>query len=184
MRPNMTMPTRLRKFTLVAHITSSVGWIGAVTAFLSLAVVGVANHGAETARATFPAMDIIARFVIVPFALASSISGIIQSLGTEWGLFRHYWVLTKLAFTALATVVLLQKMPLIAYAAGRAVLEAMPAASLPFAGKQLLVHAAGGIMVLLVVTSLSVLKPWGLTPYGRKRQERRNELPRPMRRQE
>ena len=39
---------------------------------------------------------------------------------------------------------------------------------------QLVVHAAGGLLVLLAATMLSVYKPWGMTPYGRrKRQERR-----------
>jgi hypothetical protein len=38
---------------------------------------------------------------------------------------------------------------------------------------QLVVHAAGGIMVLLVIVALSVFKPWGRTPYGRRKQRER-----------
>jgi hypothetical protein len=36
---------------------------------------------------------------------------------------------------------------------------------------QLAVHAAGGLLVLLVPAVLSVYKPPGLTPYGRRKQE-------------
>lgn len=34
------MSPTLRKFTLTAHVTSSVGWLGAVACFLVLAAVG------------------------------------------------------------------------------------------------------------------------------------------------
>jgi len=36
---------------------------------------------------------------------------------------------------------------------------------------QLMIHAAGGILVLLVITTLSVFKPWGRTRYGRRRMQ-------------
>jgi hypothetical protein len=41
---------------------------------------------------------------------------------------------------------------------------------------QLLVHAAGGLLVLLAATTLSVYKPWGMTPYGRRKQHERHKL--------
>jgi hypothetical protein len=44
-------------------------------------------------------MSIIGWWVIVPACLISTLSGLVQSLGTSWGLVRHYWVLIKLAMT-------------------------------------------------------------------------------------
>ena len=44
---------------------------------------------------------------LVPLAHASLLTGVAISLGTPWGLFKHYWVLTKLAITLVATLVLL-----------------------------------------------------------------------------
>ena len=173
------MTPGLRKLVLTAHITFSVGWIGAVAAFLVLAIAGVSSQNPQMMRAAYPAMELTARFVIVPLAFASLLSGLIQSLGTPWGLFRHYWVLVKLLLTIFATVVLLKKIPLIGYAARRAAETPMPSAALRAAGIPLVVHAAGGILVLLVVTILSVYKPWGLTRYGgRKQQEQRYQSPR------
>lgn len=173
------MTPGLRKLVLTAHITFSVGWIGAVAAFLVLAIAGVSSQNPQMMRAAYPAMELTARFVIVPLAFASLLSGLIQSLGTPWGLFRHYWVLLKLLLTIFATVVLLKKIPLIGYAARRAAETPMPSAALRAAGIPLVVHAAGGILVLLVVTILSVYKPWGLTRYGgRKQQEQRYQSPR------
>jgi len=173
------MTPSLRKLVLTAHITFSVGWIGAVATFLALAIAGLTSQNAQMVRAAYPAMELAARFVIVPLAFASLLSGLIQSLGTSWGLFRHYWVLVKLFLTTFATIVLLKKMPLISYASRRATETPLSSADLRAAGVPLVVHAAGGILVLLVITILSVYKPWGLTRYGqRKQQVRRDQPPR------
>ena len=37
----MTMSPAMRKAALTMHVTASVGWLGAVAAFLALAVVGL-----------------------------------------------------------------------------------------------------------------------------------------------
>jgi len=163
----MTMTSGLRKFALTAHVTSSVGLLGSIAAFLALAVAGLIRQDVQTVRAAYPAMELIARFVIVPFAFASLLTGLIQSLGTPWGLFRHWWVLVKLLLTVFATIVLLVQMELISYAARLAAEATLPRADLRAAGIQLVVHAAGGLLVLLVPTVLSVYKPPGMTRYGR-----------------
>jgi hypothetical protein len=78
------------------HVVSSVGWLGAVAAFLALSIAGLHAQGSETMRASYLAMQMITWTVIVPLSGASLTSGVIQSLGTQWGLFRHYWVVAKL----------------------------------------------------------------------------------------
>src|SRR5882757_6067925 len=105
----MTMPPRLRKFALTLHVISSVGLLGAIAAFLALAVTGLASQNPQMMRTAYPAMQLIARVVVVPLAFASLLTGLVQSLGTPWGLFRHYWVLVKLLFTVIATTILLLK---------------------------------------------------------------------------
>ncbi len=172
------MTPSIRKLALTAHITFSVGWLGAVAAFLALAITGLTSMDAQMVRAAYAGMELTARFVIVPLAFASLLSGIIQSLGTPWGLIRHYWVLVKLLLTAFATIVLLAKMPLIGYAARRVAETTPSSADLRAAGTQLAFHAAGGLLVLLVITALSVYKPWGLTRYGLQKLQMRRDKPR------
>ena len=109
----MTMGPRLRKFALTAHVTCSVGLLGAIAGLLALAVAGLTSQDAQMVRAAYLAMELTGWFVIVPSALASLLTGLVQSMGTTWGLFRHYWVLAKLLLTVFATVVLLLKMKLI-----------------------------------------------------------------------
>lgn len=110
-------------------------------------------------------MEVTARFV-VPLALASLLTGLVQSLGTPWGLFRYYWVLAKLLLTVFATVVLLVKMELVGDAARLTAEATLSRADLRAVGVQLVVHAAGGLLVLLLPAALSVYKPRGMTPYG------------------
>jgi hypothetical protein len=165
----MVMTPSLRKFMLVVHLTLSVGWIGAVIAYLALGVSAVTSQNAQTVRAAWIAMELIGWYVIVPLALAALLTGVIQSLGTPWGLFRHYWVLITLVLTIISTVILLLHMPEVSSLA--AVAREADAADLGRLGGDLL-HPGVGLLVLLMIAALNVYKPRGLTPYGwRKEQE-------------
>lgn len=85
----MNMRPGLRKIVLVAHIVSSVGSLGAVAGFLALAVAGLTSQDAQVTRSVYVAMEVIARFVIVPSVSASLLIGVAQSLGTSWGVDFH-----------------------------------------------------------------------------------------------
>lgn len=165
------MTPKLRKFALTTHLTFSVGLLGSIATFLALAIVGLTAQEAQLVRAAYLAMDLTTRLVIVPLALGSLATGLIQSLGTSWGLFRHYWVLAKFLLTAFATVILLIKVELIGYAAHLATETILPRADLRAVGRELMIHATGGLLVLLAPAVLSVYKPWGLTSYGRRKQQ-------------
>lgn len=169
----MTLSPGLRKFALAVHLTLSVGWFGAVAAYLALDVTTATSQDAPTLRASYLGMESIARYVIVPLAVSSFLSGLVMSLGTKWGLFRHYWVLISLLLTVIATAVLLLETRMVSAFADMAAdpatspehLRAMPST---------LAHSVGGAVVLLVILVLNVYKPQGMTRYGwRKQQEKR-----------
>ena len=170
----MLMTPNLRKFALTAHVTSSVGLLGSITAFLALAIVAITTPDDEALRAAYFAMNVIARFVIVPLAFAALLTGLIQSLGTARGLFQNYWVLFKLVITMFATTILLIKTTLIAEAARLATQTPLPLMELKAAGLQLVVHAGAGLLVLLLPMILSIYKPQGKTPYGWRKQQARS----------
>ena len=169
-RPCMMLTTQLRKFSLSLHLTFSIGWIGAVAAFLALAVAGVTGHDVRVVRAAYLLMPLLISYVIVPLAFTSLVTGLVLSLGTKWGLCQYYWVVIKFLLTSFAVIILLVQIgPINRLAAlatdptwsGAVVLEA----------KRPLVHAVGGLMVLLVVQVLGIYKPWGMTPYGSRKQQ-------------
>ncbi len=173
----MTMTSRLRRFALTAHVTSSVGWLGAVAAFLALAVAGLTSQDAQMVRAAYLAMELTGWFVLVPLSLASLLTGLVQSLGTTWGLFRHYWVLAKLLITVLATIVLLIYMQTQFYLAGVAAETTLSGGDLSgLRDPSPVLHAVLALLLLLVATVLAVYKPRGMTRYGqRKQREQRME---------
>jgi hypothetical protein len=165
----------LRKFALIVHITTSIGWIGAVVGFLALAIAGLTSHDQQIVRASYLSIELITYYVIVPLSLASLLSGLVQSLGTKWGLFRHYWVLVKFLLTIIATVVLLLQLEPISYIANVSAETTLTSADLRNPRLSLVVHTMGGLFVLIVNTTLSVYKPHGLTRYGwRKQQDKSN----------
>src|SRR5918996_6256367 len=111
------MTPGVRKFVPAVHLSVSVGWIGAIAAYMVFDFTAATGQDAETLRAAYLAMERIAWNVIVPLALASLLTGLVVSLGTRWGLFRHYRVLISLLLTTLATVVLLLETRTIGYLA-------------------------------------------------------------------
>ena len=164
----MILTPGVRKLALTAHVAFSVGWLGAVAAFLALALVGLTTSDAETVRGAYLVMEPAAWFILVPLAFASLLTGLVQSLGTAWGLFRHYWVVFKLVINVIATIVLLVYMETFRLMAGvaadpRADLEAVRSVSPAL-------HAGAALVLLLVATILAVYKPRGLTPYGRRKE--------------
>lgn len=166
----MSMSPALRKFALTAHVTSSVGWFGAVASFLALAVAGLTSRNPQIVRAAYLAMGLTAWWVIVPLSLASPLTGIIQSLGTEWGLFRHYWVLIKFVITIPATIILLLHMKPIGHLARVVAETTLARGELSGLRIQLVANAAAALVVLLIATALSIYKPRGMTRYGKTRQ--------------
>lgn len=174
----MLMPPRLREFVFTVHVMSSVGWMGAVAAYIALDVATAASQDAQILRAAYLAMASITRYVIVPLAVAALVTGIVISLGTKWGLFRHYWVLISLVLTVIATTVLLIETQAINYFAAVAADPTSSGAELRALGSTL-VHSVGGTIVLVVIMVLNVYKPQGMTRYGWRRQhQQRRQQPR------
>jgi hypothetical protein len=174
------MTPALRKLTITAHVTFSVGWLGAVAAFLVLSIAGLTSHDPETVRGAYLSMNLISRFAIIPMCFAALATGLLQALGTPWGLFRYYWIVVKFGLASFATLALLiHQFAVMGVAAKRvsgAAAETLFTAELvPL--KTELVRAPGlALLLLIVVTTLGVYKPWGLTRYGRRKQQERRKV--------
>jgi hypothetical protein len=166
----MALRPRVRKLVLTTHVSVSVGWIGAVVAYLTLGLAAVKSDSTSTVRAAWIGMEITGWYAIVPLAVASMLTGLVMALGTRWGLFRHYWVLISFVLTVLSVVVLVLHMPDVSSLATTA--QTLDGEALAALGGDL-AHPGIGLMVLIAIQVLNVYKPSGLTPYGwRKRQPR------------
>jgi hypothetical protein len=162
----MTLSPTWRKVALSAHVTASVGWFGAVVAFLTLAIIGLRGSGREELiRSAYIAMEAVGWFVIVPFSLAALATGVIQSLGTQWGLFRHYWVLAKLLITVGASGLLLLHMQVASTVAEAASAGRLSIDHMRDPRMQLVADAGAASLVLLMAILLSIFKPQGQTSF-------------------
>ena len=84
------MSPKINKLIMTSHISFSVGWFGAVAVFLALAITGINNKDEQLARSAYLAMELSAWYVIIPFCLVSSITGVSAALTSNCGLLRHY----------------------------------------------------------------------------------------------
>jgi hypothetical protein len=170
------MGTTLRKFVLTSHVVVSLGWFGGAAAVLALAVAGLVTADSAVASSVYLGTEVIWRFVIIPLSLGALLTGLIQAFGTEWGLFRHSWVLAKFVITVGAVLLLLLHTNSLLPSLARAAIDrsgfmvdghAHGHGGIP--PRIHLVVAAGGTLLLLIATTaLAVYKPWGRTPFGRR----------------
>jgi hypothetical protein len=159
---------RWRKAALTSHVVSSVGWLGAVAAFLALAVAAVTTPDVGSSRSLYVAMDVLGLWLLVPLSLWSFASGLVQGWVTSWGLLRHWWVVFKLSISVVATGILLLYTRTLEQL-GDAAQGGDPHGLLPSSSP--VVHATGAVVLLLVAAALSVFKPKGLTRYGWRKQQ-------------
>jgi hypothetical protein len=167
------MKRALRRLLLTTHVVVSIGWFGAAAGVLALGIAALTR--ADDASALYRATEVVWRSVIIPFSLAALVTGIVQAVTTEWGLFRHYWVVAKLVITVGAVLLLLLHTSSLLPALARAAIDGSPIvidgqahAHGGISPPVHLVVAAGGTLLLLVIaTTLSIYKPFGKTKLAR-----------------
>jgi hypothetical protein len=150
------LPKRGRRALLVAHVLSSVAWFGIAVFVLFLLVIANSTGDTEYARALYRTVE-TSIWLSVPMAAVSGVTGLVLGLGTPWGVATHWWVVLKeVAFVPLVVTDLLVVAPtahdLAQGGAGR-----------------LLEPAIGHCVVLALATVISIVKPFGKTPHGRRR---------------
>ncbi|MDP1795030.1 MAG: hypothetical protein Q8K63_12925, partial [Acidimicrobiales bacterium] len=143
----MTFSPRARKVALTVHVLASVGWLGVVVATLGLAVAALVSDDVRVVSSAYVSLGTTARFLLVPLSLASLGSGVVQSLGTRWGLLRHWWVIFKLGLNVFASVVLVLYLETLDYLGTRARVPEITADALRDPSPVL--HAAGALVLLI-----------------------------------
>ena len=151
-----------------AHVVSSVGWLGAVAGFLALALSGLTSSNERMLQAAYLTMGLTGWARDRPLSSAASlVSGLhVQSLGTSWGLFRHYWVIFKLVINLAASALLILHMRPVDTLARVAAEPMLFSPELRGMRIQVAGDAAAAVIVLVLATALAVYKPSGLTRQG------------------
>lgn len=162
---------RTRKLALTLHVGFSVSWLGLAMSMTVLSGVGLLAVDGELQRDAYRMMHIFDLALVIPLVILSILTGLLVSLGTKWGLIRHWWVLTKftISMTILAVAAFFENF----WVRGLAErLSTDPSAEPAQTGVQLFVCMATFSLLLWTATVLSVYKPWGRTRWGRRALQR------------
>ncbi|MBF6422650.1 DUF2269 domain-containing protein [Nocardia farcinica] len=166
----MRLSPRARLAARTVHIGAAAGWFGAVLTYLVVAAATLPGAAPAPMVGGYQVLALITVVVLVPLSAATLVTGLVCSLGTSWGLLRHYWVLFKLVLNLVATAVLLLYTRSIDNAATIAAKPAWSDADRRvLADPTHLVHASAALVVLVTALVLAVFKPRGLTRYGQRR---------------
>ncbi|WP_345556649.1 hypothetical protein [Streptomonospora halophila] len=171
-------PGPQRKAVLSLHVIASVGWLGVHAGVLTLVAAGLAADGAARAGALYGSAATLGGLLVPVLSLTAVATGLVCALGTQWGLFRHYWVAAKLALTAV--LVAGSNLQLMPATAGLAEATRGGTVLPPFADRLSLVIALSVALSVLVAASLlSTVKPFGrIRPRRRSREEDGSGAPR------
>ena len=156
--PRFRLRRRARKIVLTAHVLGSVGWFGIAIMVAFCGIVASTTSDPALPDALFRTMH-AAVWLSVPVGIVAVLTGAVLSLGTEWGFVRHWWVVAKIviSFVVIATDVVV-----ISAASNDAIVTGV-------APNPLVDGAIAHCVVLAVATVLSIWKPKGRTPLGRRR---------------
>lgn len=158
-RAGPRLPRRVRVTVLTVHIVTSVGWMWLIGALVALEVISLLTNDPAHRAGISAAMAMIALWVLIPVVSVSVISGLVLALSTPWGLIQHWWVIAKCAIAGALTVIGLLLLPR---------LPQIIAEDFEPVRQPTLVTRSVALMLLLMATGLSVVKPWGRTPHGRR----------------
>jgi len=162
------MSRRRRKLFLTLHVCTSVGWLGAAIAMTVLLVAGLVTSNPALRHSAFTFMHVYDLAIMIPLGYLALITGVLLSGGTNWGLLKHWWIVTKLVLTVAVLV-------FAGVFTSGWVLEAVartaddPMADLGVLAVQLVVNVAAFNVVFWTNTTISVFKPWGPTPRGKRK---------------
>jgi len=155
----------LRRLLVVLHVIAGVGLLGIDIAMLSLGWSGATAGDVTTARAAYTSMQSLISPFLPTMAISALVTGAILSVGTKWGLLRHYWIVAKIVVN-IAVIVIGARV--VKGLVQQALAATLGAASVPTPAAMLLVAASASNLTLLVfATTVSIYKPWGATRRGR-----------------
>ena len=154
--PSFRLRKRAYKAALTAHVLSSVGWFGIAVLVAFAGFAALATDSPAQAEGLYRAID-LTPWLSIPVGVLAAATGLLLSLGTSYGVVKHWWVVAKIAISVAVVVT-------DAVVVARFADDAVATGSAP----NPLNHAiVAHVVVLVIATVLSVFKPRGRTPWRR-----------------
>lgn len=164
----MRLSKTYRRVLLTVHVISSVGWLGLSIANIALALTIYTTTDPLLQHSVYRVLEVVGTTVILPISLTAFVTGVLASIGTQWGLIRHKWVLVKFALTLLTVLLTFFSLLPGLRAAAEVVAVTDPGELAPVDGSGLLSAAFVSTSIYTFNVVLSVFKPWGRTRWGKR----------------
>ncbi|MBT2878452.1 hypothetical protein OHB37_14390 [Streptomyces albidoflavus] len=173
-RQSRTVPQRLRKIVLTAHVAISVGWLGLVTGMFAMSVSGATTGSAEQQAAMYRTMSMLDEIFLGMTSMFALITGIVVGAGTKWGLLQRRWVAVKFFLTMGVMILGFGVIHQLILRANELVDAGAPVrgGELDTVGWSMAGSAALAVVSLVFMTAVSTYKPWGPTRWGKKARPR------------
>ncbi|MXQ53695.1 hypothetical protein [Shimazuella alba] len=94
-----------KQFLVAVHVISVASWIGGTFGMLLLGFYLQNAVDEHQLHYTLLSMEVIDENLLKYPALLSLLTGILLSIWTQWGLFKHYWITIKLVLTLLTITI-------------------------------------------------------------------------------
>lgn len=167
---------RSRKALVVFHVVAAACWTGVALMMSAVGISALTSDDISYVAVAYQVMEIFDVNLLAWLNFAATLSGVAVGMCTQWGVVRYWWVATKLA---ISLVILFSAFtwihgPLEAAAAEAEHLVATGGSPADLTTSPVLIAAGFGFAFsqLLVAMLLSLYKPGGRTPLGRRAVER------------
>lgn len=154
-----------KQLIIVIHVLSVVCWLGGAMCMLLLGTYMLRAENGEQLYFTLENMHLIDVVFIRYPALVALLTGIVLAIWTNWGLFKHYWILIKLILTLLLIGLGIGYMgdwlSQIVRIAEQERFLALGDAAFLNASYSLIGGAIANIVALIFMTAISYFKPFG-----------------------
>lgn len=162
--PSRRLSPAARKALVSLHVVTSVGWNGVALAQVVLAITGATAGDPSLRHHAFVLMRVFDLALNVPLGFAALLTGLLLSWLQPWGVFLHWWVTLKFTLTLAVLTFAGVQMRVWVERAG----EASRVGSDGVPTTAILVTGIAFNALLVTATVLSVAKPGGRTPRGRR----------------
>ena len=151
------------KILKIIHLFFAILWIGGGLALIALLFTTSPTSGGELLLRS-RVLQIVDNYMIIPGAMMSLVTGLVYSIWTNWGFFKHNWITVKwvltvvqVLFGALILGPWIDENVIIATQLGEATIN-----NELFMHNVLMSQIWGTLQVILLLSFLfiSVLKPW------------------------
>ncbi|MGE5595397.1 MAG: hypothetical protein ACM3S1_05110 [Hyphomicrobiales bacterium] len=159
--PGWRLSPNARKATLLVHVASAGAWLGLDIAMAVVVFTAVASDDESKKALCYRALDLFVVWPLLTTGLVCLASGLLLGYGTVWGIFKHWWVVTKLGLnlvlTGLVPIALWPEVTKLADA-GR---DFVAGGAVTFDESNIIFPPIVSPAALLIAFILAIWKPWG-----------------------